>query len=272
MSEKALKSELLQLKKRLDARCFPIWFFSLEELLPLYHAEKMLLSNQANGDSFQEVLQKYILEQESSRETCLKSQAERLKNRLTTIRNAEKFISSACEDLLSHPMFSASTQILFQISPRDQTWLAEKTLRLAKQIERLASASFLLPASAPPSFPMTVQSLRALCCLYREDISGASEQAVEQVAAYTHTLSESFTLETRIYQFQCELLVFSKGFVKDFLTLLTFEEEGTPVVSSLSAAKSLYQSVKTYRIRLNHMIKSNLEEMENHYEALHTRP
>ena len=123
----------------------------------------------------------------------------------------------------------------------------------------------------PSTFPARTQAMRALFCLYRDDITAKCMELLNTVASETQKIIEADKILRRLYHLRCDVLMMLTEFRSETLACLSFRESGAPIVASLAEIQRLSHSIKTHRTRLNHILKSKLEEMENSYEALHTR-
>ena len=271
MTENPYSKSLTDLKKRLEAQQYPLFFAGTAELSAILREEDAVLSASETDGTSESGLTYHLSAYRSLLQDALSAMQDSFSKRRQELSEIQDTLHAACEDVLSHPLFRPSAGVLFTVPEKDRTEIALSALSLAQRIEACMRTDQISRPPVPSTFPARTQAMRALCCLYRDDITAKCMELLNTVASETQKLIEAEKINLRLYHLSCEVLMMLTEFRSEALLCLSFRENGDPTLSGLPEIQRLSLCIKTHRTRLSHILKSKLEEMENSYEALHTR-
>lgn len=271
MAEFPSKELLTDLRKRLESQRYPFFFSDDAALSAVYHEEQVLLSEKTADASLSDALFRHIYAYASELSDGFRAMRQSYERRRGEISEMQESVHAACEAVLSHPLFQPSAGILFTVPEKDRIQIALSALSLSQRLEACMRADQIPHPPVPSTVPARTQALRALCCLYRDDLTEKCVELLNTVASETQRIIESEKILRRLYHLRCDILMMLTEFRSETLACLSFRESGAPIVASLAEIQRLSTCIKAHRTRLNHILKSKLEEMENSYEALHPR-
>ena len=271
MAENPYSKSLTDLKKRLEAQQYPLFFAGTAELSAILREEDAVLSaSEADGTS-ESGLTYHLSTYRSLLQDALSAMQDSFSKRRQELSEIQDTLHAACEDVLSHPLFRPSAGVLFTVPEQERREIALSVLMLAQKIETCMRMYRSLRPPVPSQLPARTQAVRALCCLYRDDLTENGIEVLNEITTLTQKLIEAEKINLRLYHLSCEVLMMLTEFRSEALLCLSFRENGDPTLSGLPEIQRLSLCIKTHRTRLSHILKSKLEEMENSYEALHTR-